>query len=253
MGTKYFDSSKGYEIKAARLDGKEYMRERTLPFCFDPKHDYLADVEELCPTYEVPKIDHNPLMPGVAFSDARGTREVVIPGTNTRNTMKYFPYVRAVDLQGNVHPLSISTIRPYPDPQDRLRHEGIDGCGTESRVKDEKRRKGWLILDPSEWMNGRTGQEYLAWALAVAEKRRLANEAWQDREAEIEVPKAQKRYLAEQAKYQNEVTSGLVDQVTKAVLASQQAQPAVNIAEIVQAAVKAALEAQGQVKGKRVE
>ena|SRR3990167_3578256 len=210
-----------YEVRAEQLDADEYMREKGIPFYYDASHDYEQDVNQFCPAYELPQVRESPLKPGAAFSDERGTREVRIGSGRQTATMPFMRYIRMVDPQGNVCQVSISTTRPSPTPEGR---NGYDGLGTEARVKSEKLRKGWLPLDANEYMNGRTGQEMVAWSLAVAEKRRLAHNAYEAKE----YPDRTKQAIDAQIAVQSKLMEGVAAPLAKAVIAGVQAAQATN-------------------------
>ena len=133
---KYFDVSK-YDVKVEPFDGYEWDREARIPFLFDEAHDYHADIDFVMPPFQVPVTEVHPNKPGAAFDDSPEPRMVRVGrGRGDVRTMPSVRYVRAVDPQGNIGPLSISTRRPFPDPKDKGARDGHDGCGTPGRVLD---------------------------------------------------------------------------------------------------------------------
>jgi len=223
MTTRWFDSSKGYQIIPRPLDGEEYVREADVPFHFDPSHDYTKDVDQFTPQYTPPQYRTVEWKPGAALTtpeDQRGTRNVRINGRETR-TMPFQRYVRGVDLQGNIHPVTTSTCRPTPEYPN-----GDDGLGTASRAMEGKEKSGWLILELGKAAYGRRGQEYLAWALAVAEKRRLAHAKYEQNEEAAFMSIYQRKMLEfekQRSASQAEMTDTLVKTVVEAVMAAQAA------------------------------
>ena len=202
--------------------------ELDLQYDFDPKHNYFADVDDLFPAWQVPVAKYLDSFPiDAALSDSNGPREVrtretevVVDGDGqpvldgrgrprrrSRTVAKVQPfrmYWRAIDPDGNICPLAVSTCRA-----DRDKPSGDDGLGTAMRVATEKNRRGWLIVENVEgaWnpYSGKVGQDYCAWALAVMQLRRRLHAEYQRRETE-QFLEEKKRQALELAKEQAQIT-----------------------------------------------
>ena len=160
--------------------------ERTLSYVCDPAVDYYARIDAMQPPWVVPtaKYIDAGFPTSAAFSDASGPREVrtvVMDGQGRRmrrtQIMPHKRYVRAIDPQGNLCSLIVSTCRA-----DREKPTGDDGLETMSRVIARKSKLGWLVVERDEDTHnafaGRVGQDYAAWALAVMEHRKQIYGAW---------------------------------------------------------------------------
>mgnify|MGYP001559015770 FL=1 len=172
-----------------RFDGELGITEdeKRLSYSLDPKVDYFAIVDAMQPPWVPPTVKYVDagFPTSAAFSDASGVREVRViekdpkTGRQVRRTrvMPHKRYVRAIDPQGNLCSLIISTCRP-----DRDKPDGDDGIETATRVIARKSRLGWLVVEPNADMqnpfSGKQGQDYCAWALAVGDYRRRLYSAW---------------------------------------------------------------------------
>lgn len=176
-----------------------------LEFDFDPKHDYMADVNAMYPGWRIPgAADGVTYMPpggapsSAAFSDVGGPREVHSvtktatgavdakgrPKLRTERrvlALPHKPYVRWIDLAGNLGALLVSSVRP-----DKENPTGDDGTMT-SRI-DKKQRRGGIVLEGPEGDAFRNpwapyaGQQYTAWALAVAQHRKALHATYTKQE-----------------------------------------------------------------------
>jgi hypothetical protein len=233
------------------LTAKELKEEAELRFAFDPTHDYEADIDEVTPAWvPPPDVQTDTRVPGAALH----SKENILP-TLVRSkdgSYRHIPpmrYVRAVDPSGNIHPLTITTVTPGPGPSGPKEYaDGFDRIGTDSRVKDEKRRRGWLILETGQYMYGRTGQEYLAWALAVADLRRKRKAARDAIENEGNVTVAQRRMMEAQ-KSASESMNAAITQAVTAVAATSQT----NTVELAKAIAEAIVAAQGAKQSRKSE
>lgn len=193
--------------------------ERRLSYSFDPARDYYAEIDTMQPPWVPPaaKYLEGSYPSSAAFSDASGPRELRViekdprTGRNVRRTrtMPHKRYVRAIDPQGNLCSLIVSTCRP-----DRDKPNGDDGLETASRVIARKSRIGWVVVERDEDthnpFSGKTGQDYAAWALAVmAYRRRIYSEwlqieqrAWYDEQKAraIEIAELQGKAMGEAMK-----------------------------------------------------
>ena len=223
MTATRFDESK-YEVKAEELNAKEYQREKSIPYHFKAGHDYMTDVEFDQPAYVLPQFRTHDARPGASFyEDHEGSTHEVRVGPADVRVMDRIRYVRAVEPNGNIGKIHTSTCPPSIDPSARAKKDGNDGLGTESRVKDEKQKRGWLILEAGTMMNGRSGQDYLAWALAVAEKRRIAT-ALMGEIAELAMEsKKEKRQREEAANPSPPMPADFIQQIVAGVIAAQAA------------------------------
>ncbi len=198
-----FDELK-YQVKAAsRVDRDEYAREKTIPFVFDEHHDYMHDVDELVPAWVLPEWMPDNGKPGAAMTPAdspmlhrsvRVGRHVV--------SMPLQKYTRAVGTEGNVAPLLLSTITPSPEYPD-----GDDRYNTDQRTIAEKKRRGMLVLELGEYVHGLTGQRYIAWALAVAEKRRIARARFDREEQRQQLSQSTRMQMEAQKESRDEMKS----------------------------------------------
>jgi hypothetical protein len=181
------------------LTSQDWQREQKLPYDFDPTHDYREDVNRAMPEWKPTEYKTDNRWPGAAFP--RNTRpHTVRDKDGVVHTIPAIRYVRFVDHAGNIHPLSISSVPAGPGPTEHESYEdGFDKQGTENRVMHEKARRGNLILElgtiRSFGPGGITGQEYLCWALAVADDRRRRHADYEAGEAEYLMTQAQRKML----------------------------------------------------------
>ena len=153
--------------------------EARLPYKVEPGRDYLAEVSESVPPWRPMAYQtHSVLSPGAAFSDEmKGQPKEALSPSGVPIVVPQKKYVRALDPAGNVMSLIVSSCRPSPEKPD-----GDDGLGTTDRILSEKKKSGWLILEPDQEYGGRVGPDYLAWAMAVREFRVKKNLALEEQD-----------------------------------------------------------------------
>ena len=206
-----------------QLTPDDIRREAKLAYEFDPDRDYMNEVDAVTPAWVPPAdIQRDARVPGAALHTRSNIRPTMVRmADGSLRTIPAKRYVRAVDPQGNIHPLSISTVTPGPGPNDPFEFaDGFDRLGTETRVLAEKKRRGWLILEPSEMMNGLTGSEYICWALAVAADRRRRHAEYEAQERDNFMSQAARRAMEEQKKQAGvmaDAVKGIGAEVAKAV------------------------------------
>ncbi len=205
-----------------------YVPEWTLPEYKEDRH-FNGGAVAGAAFFSTKKEERGGSRPRESIADASAKPVDVVTDTRIRRSPS-MKYIRAVDPQGNIVPLVVSTVNASPDFPG-----GDDGLGTDQRVRAEKQRRGWLILEKGQYgYNGTTGLAYLQWALAVADDRRKRHLEWEKSEREALMSRAEKQSLALQEKQvdaQKDTTAALVDLVSK--LIESQKDSSVTVAEAV--------------------
>lgn len=163
---------------------------------YDPHHDYMKDVDAIQPGWRGPQgAQYMPmgsaLPSAAAFSNITGPNEVVqvskiptgevdkkgrpkVRTSRVHHQLPHKPFVRWIDLAGNLGPLIVSSVRP-----DAENPTGMDGTAT-SKI-DKKQRRGGIVVEGdayrTPWAPGYTGNEYVYWALQVQKHRKQLHAA----------------------------------------------------------------------------
>lgn len=202
--------------------------ESKLDYKVEPGRNYRAEIDREVPAWrEAPSMT----VPGssATFHDPNdpvgGKPNLMFnPTTGKEWAMPHYKYVRAIHPNGNIQPLIVSSCRPGPTAPG-----GDDQLGTEDRVIGQKRReKGWLVLEEGSEYNGRTGDEYLAWAFAVAEWRKVnynLNEAADRVEHQSKAEILQREFMKQQGIATGAMIQDMGKAIASALIESREAPP----------------------------
>lgn len=194
----------------------DFSDELRIPYKVDRTRDYMDEFNAEVPawfpaTFE--RYTNNPNLVSVALGDqpAHTPRTLEDRKRKKTYTIAHQKYVRGVDQNGHLHPVSVSTARPGPGSED-----GDDRIGTYHRVKGEKQfENGWLWIEEGDSFQGRSGDDYYAWVCAVREARRAKYEASQATDAQTRQDQALTLLLREQGKINSDANSQLLKQVVE--------------------------------------
>jgi hypothetical protein len=202
-------------VENTKLPPRGYVdkkAESKIRFEVDPSRDYMADVDALLPSWRPENYKPSDLHAGCAFSENTGPNILVDYERGAEYALPHTKYVRAMSPSGHILPLSVSTCRPTPE-----RPDGDDGLGTYDRVIGEKQRRGWRILEGDSTFEGRTGEEYLAWCLAVRDHRMAINAAYEAADAASHESKLLAATKA-QAKENQNMVQNITEGLSKAII-----------------------------------
>lgn len=191
----------------------DFSKELALRVDVDPRRNYRDEVDSVCPAWmpaQYKAVDGS----SAAFADhpPKTPREVYDPQRGRTFAVPHQRYIRGIDPNGHICYVTISSHRPGPD-----RPDGIDSCGTEGRMRQEKQEAGWLFVEPGESFRGYSGEQYLAWSLAVREERRKVYEEKQ-RQMSAEFTSQAVSAIREQAKLQGETTAAMAKQIADSII-----------------------------------
>lgn len=196
--------------------------EGKLPFKVDESRDYMAEIDKACPPWRPsPYSKSDVLSSSAAFSDNTGPNVFVDMDAGAEYSTPHNRFVRAINPQGHIVSLLVSTCRPSPE-----RPDGDDGLGTYDRVIAEKMRRGWRILEPESSFEGRYGAEYLAWCLEVQKFRKAINDAREQEDQNAYESKqlaATKAQTAANADMVKSITEGLGKAIVEGLSTANQA------------------------------
>lgn len=196
----------------------DFSDELKLQYKSDSRKDYMGVVDEQIPGWIPAEYSTSDLIPGVAFAFEQPKTPRQIERKGKTFTVPHQKYIRGIDPNGFIHPVTISTARPGPPTEDEpFRPTGDDGLGTAPRVMSEKQMlNGWLWVEPGSEFRGLTGPDYFAWAFAVRDARKKAYEAKQA-EAARDFQTQHQALMAEQMKNSNDAINRLTEALTAAL------------------------------------
>lgn len=186
---------------------------------FDPDHDYMKDVDAMQPGWRGLGATGASFMPrgtvpsAAAFSDVGGPHEVVqvakiptgdvdkkgrpkVRTARMNHMLPHKPFVRWIDLAGNLAPLIVSSVRP-----DAENPTGMDG--TAIQKINAKQRRGGIVVEGdtyrTPWAPNYVGNQYVYWALEVMKYRKALHASWTKQEQEVWIEDKRKEARAQNA------------------------------------------------------
>jgi hypothetical protein len=192
---------------------------------YDPSVDYWAKIQAIHPAWIPPTVEWRHEATDAAISPEHSTRDVVTREKDAKGRMRsvrrvmgHVRYVRAIDVAGNLGPLSISTIRP-----DKKHQHGFDGILTEQILLAKKMRRGWIVVEKGfeDYWVGPFAQgdsnRYAAWALAVMRERKKLHAEYEKVEGEIWLDEKRKEAKARAEEQAALTGTAIADALAKAM------------------------------------
>lgn len=199
----------------------DFSYELNLSYTVDPRRDYRDEVNAAHPPWTPAPYQTDAVAPSAALADQppKSPREVYDHKRRRTYVTSHIKTERALDPNGLICPVHVSSARPTPDSPG-----GDDGIGTYHRVRGEKQNSGWLFLEPGDAFMGRSGDEYLAWVFAVRDVRKARYEAEQaanDAEHQSKVV----QLLKQQANMVGEMTNMTAEKIAQAIASAISSKP----------------------------
>ena len=186
---------------------------------YDPKHVYMKDVDAIQPGWRGFEATGATVMPkgtvpsAAAFSEVGGPHEVVqvtkmptgsvdakgrpkVKTIRMNHMLPHKPFVRWIDLAGNLGALIISSVRPDADNP-----SGMDG--TAIQKINAKQRRGGIVVEGdayrTPWAPQYVDNQYVYWALEVMKYRKAMHASWTKQEQDVWIEDKRKEARAQNA------------------------------------------------------